>query len=111
MPQSETRVSTNDQPARDAASPPAGRRLTTLARGHSAYFVGVEGDPADAASLRALGLRPNCKIVVRRLGEPSIIEVGGCCCGSGRRLGIARPLADRVLVADAPLSADRCDPA
>jgi len=68
-------------------------------------------DPADAAWLRAMGLRPNARVRVCRRGEPCIVEVlptaGGdgdgcaladCCC----RIGLARPLADRVMVSAAP---------
>lgn len=65
-------------------------------------------DPADAAMLRAMGLRPNATIRVCRLGEPSIVEVlpsvagsgtlcerpGGCCC----RIGLSRFIASRVMV-------------
>ena len=54
---------------------------------------------ADAAMLRAMGLRPQARIRVCRLGEPCIVEVlaltdGGCGC----RIGLARPLAARIMV-------------
>jgi hypothetical protein len=61
-------------------------------------------DPSDAALLRAMGLRPSARIRVCRLGEPCIVEVmsgsdscnrpGGCAC----RIGLAKPLAERVMV-------------
>jgi hypothetical protein len=61
-------------------------------------------DPNDAALLRAMGLRPSARIRICRLGEPCIVEVlsgsdscgraGGCAC----RIGLAKPLAERVMV-------------
>ena len=53
----------------------------------------------DAAMLRAMGLRPKARIRICRLGEPCIVEVlgstpGGCGC----RIGLARPLAERIMV-------------
>lgn len=58
-------------------------------------------DVRDAAMLRAMGLRPNARVRVVRLGEPCIIEVmglnpatGGCGC----RIGLAKELAKRVMV-------------
>lgn len=62
-------------------------------------------DPADAALLRAMGLRPNALIRVRRAGEPCIVEVvpcggeGGAECHCAGRIGLAKLLASRVLVA------------
>jgi hypothetical protein len=51
-----------------------------------------------------MGLRLSARIRLCRLGEPCIVEVlsggescgrkGGCAC----RIGLARPLADKVLV-------------
>jgi Fe2+ transport system protein FeoA len=78
--------------------------LTTLQAGQMATVFQTSLDPADAALLRAMGLRPAARIRVCRLGEPCIVEVmsgsdscnrpGGCAC----RIGLARPLAERVLV-------------
>ncbi len=58
-------------------------------------------EPRDAAMLRAMGMRPHCRVRMIRRGEPSIIEVlglnpatGGCGC----RLGLARELAARIHV-------------
>ena len=50
-----------------------------------------------AALLRAMGLRPSVTVRVCRRGEPCIVEVGsvpGVTC----RIGLARPLAERVMV-------------
>ena len=78
--------------------------LTTLQAGQMATVFQTSLDPADAALLRAMGLRPAARIRVCRLGEPCIVEVmsgsdscnrpGGCAC----RIGLARPLAERVMV-------------
>ncbi len=58
-------------------------------------------EPRDAAMLRAMGMRPRCRVRMIRAGEPCIVEVlginpatGGCGC----RLGLARELAARVMV-------------
>lgn len=56
-------------------------------------------DEQDAAMLRAMGLRPSARVRVCRVGDPCIIEVvsqSGCSC----RLGLARSLARRVMLAE-----------
>lgn len=57
-----------------------------------------------------MGLRPNCRVVVRRLGEPCILEVGGCS-GCVRRIGVNRFLAERIMVAsgESECSEPACD--
>ena len=53
----------------------------------------------DAAILRAMGLRPQARVRVCRVGEPCIVEViagSGCAC----RIGMSLPLARLVLLAD-----------
>ncbi len=97
----------------------AGVALTNLRPGDVGVVCETCMDPIDAAMLRAMGLRPNATIRVCRLGEPCIVEVftgssaradaacppglasdrpcdrpGGCSC----RIGLARPLAERVMV-------------
>jgi len=71
--------------------------LSQLRPGQRATLcAGCEGDE-DAPFLRALGLRPRAVVRLCRRGEPCIIDVvgrGGCGC----RIGLARPIADRVLV-------------
>jgi Fe2+ transport system protein FeoA len=91
-------------PAPIAAPFPAGVSLTTLQAGQMATVFQTCLDPNDAALLRAMGLRPSARIRICRLGEPCIVEVmsgtdscgrpGGCAC----RIGLARPLAERVMV-------------
>lgn len=51
----------------------------------------------DAAMLAAMGLCCNAKVRLCRAGEPCIVAVvsGG---GDGCRIGLARPLADRIMV-------------
>lgn len=95
-----------DTPALTTPTPPTpvGVSLTTLQAGQMATVFQTSLDPADAALLRAMGLRPAARIRVCRLGEPCIVEVmsgsdscnrpGGCAC----RIGLARPLAERVMV-------------
>lgn len=78
-----------------------GVALTTLKPGETARVCETCLDPADAAMLRAMGLRPNAVVRLCRLGEPCIVEVmasqaslSGCAC----RIGLAKLLAQRVLV-------------
>lgn len=69
----------------------------------------IEIEGGDASLLRAMGLRPRSLVRVRRTGEPCIVEVltgvkgdGGGCASEGGcwcRIGLAKVLAERVLVA------------
>lgn len=78
--------------------------LTALKAGQVGVVHPTTGlNAADAALLRAMGLRPNSRIRMCRTGEPCIVEVmpaaagaceDGCCC----RIGLARPLAALVMV-------------
>ncbi len=85
--------------------------LTQLRVGQAAVIRSIEMDARDASMLRAMGLRVNARVRVCRLGEPCIIElVGGStasaesteACPRGTactcRLGLAKPLAQRVMV-------------
>lgn len=85
-------------PARFATQ---GVALTSLKPGETARICETCLDPADAAMLRAMGLRPNAVVRLCRMGEPCIVEVmageasaSGCAC----RIGLAKLLAQRVLV-------------
>jgi len=76
--------------------------LATLAAGQIAHVatLGMD-DPADAALLRAMGLRPGVRVRVIRLGQPSIIEVLGaeaCGCACASRIGLTKDLAAKVHV-------------
>lgn len=97
--------------------PPAAVFLTTLRAGDVGTICEACLDPADAAMLRAMGLRPNATIRICRLGEPTIVEVlpgrpgsgdkchrpGGCCC----RIGLSRMIAQRVKVRARQATASR----
>lgn len=86
--------------------------LSKLRPGQIARVCEACIDSKDAAMLRAMGLRPNARIRVCRVGQPCIIEVmaGGCdgdegACNAGSpaaecacRIGLARPLAEKVVV-------------
>jgi hypothetical protein len=88
----------------------AGVALTSLPAGTVGVVCETCMDPADAAMVRAMGLRPRSTIRLCRLGEPCIVEVlagGGdeddgparcdrpdCRC----RIGLTRDLAARVRV-------------
>ena len=75
------------------------RSLTEMSVGSEGIVCETCLDPRDAAMLRAMGLRPRSRVRVCRLGDPCIVEVmpntpGGCGC----RIGLARPLAARVMI-------------
>lgn len=77
--------------------------LTQLPRGGRGTVNPDNLDAADFATLRAMGLRPNATVEVCRLGQHCIVALTGAC-GGGCRIGIARDLADRVMVEPAPAS-------
>lgn len=71
--------------------------LSQLGVGQHARICSARVDADDAAYLSALGLGQSARVVVRRRGEPCIVALcgerdGGC------RIGLARRLADRILV-------------
>ncbi len=76
--------------------------LTQLSRGQSGR-VRIDGalDGAgvneEVKMLRAMGLRPNASVTMCRLGEPCIVTLSGAC-GGGCRIGLAKEIADRVMV-------------
>lgn len=51
-------------------------------------------EPDDADALRAMGLRPECRLRVCKAGEPCIVTVNS----PGCRIALARRLANRVMV-------------
>lgn len=56
-------------------------------------------DPLDASMLRAMGLRPAARVRLCRLGEPCVVEVFAGGADDGHcRIGLARLLAERVMV-------------
>jgi len=80
--------------------------LTQLTRGQSGRvridgavdgaFDGAEVNE-EVRMLRAMGLRPNASVTMCRLGEPCIVSLSGAC-GGGCRIGLAKEIADRVMV-------------
>lgn len=90
---------------------PAPITLARLALGQTGVVCEHRLDPADAALLRAMGLRPNARVRVCRRGEPCIVEILPAAPGEGDgcdlpdcrcRIGLARPLAERVMVSAGP---------
>lgn len=71
--------------------------LTQLPRGTRGTVNPDNLDNADFATLRAMGLRPNATVEVCRLGQHCIVALTGAC-GGGCRIGIAKDLADKVMV-------------
>jgi hypothetical protein len=73
--------------------------LSTLRSGQTAVICEARLDAEDAALLRAMGLGCNAKVRLCRAGEPCIValtcgKTGGVTC----RVGLSRPLAERILV-------------
>lgn len=68
--------------------------LAQLGIGACGILIGNQLDPDDAASLRAMGLRPECRLRVCKRGEPCIVTVNSGSC----RIALSRRLADQVLV-------------
>lgn len=92
-----------DKPANPSPSggDPPRISLSQLKPGQSGTVCGSELAPGDRRLLSAMGLRDRAKVVLCRLGEPCIVRVmGGCNCSS--RIGLARPLADRVFITPTP---------
>ena len=77
-------------------------QLTSLRAGQRAVIRETRLEADDAALLRAMGLCLNATVRVFRIGEPCVLAVGGvnanCRCGGMCRVGLARPLAERILV-------------
>lgn len=77
--------------------------ITMVSPGLEAIVLESSGLASDEAnSLRAMGLRPGARVRVVRVGQPTIIEIlscGGPECGQcGCRLGLAKGVAERLLV-------------
>jgi Fe2+ transport system protein FeoA len=89
---------------------PATISLTRLRRGQTGVVREARLSGEDGALLRAMGLRPNARVRLCRVGEPCIVAVSvglatgggyatdGGCAGTCR-IGLARPLAERIMVA------------
>ncbi len=71
--------------------------LHQLPKGTRGRIDSTDLPPADAAMLRAMGLRPDASVRMCRFGHTCIVEVcdrlgGGC------RIGLSRALAERVVI-------------
>jgi Fe2+ transport system protein FeoA len=76
--------------------------LASLRQGQTGVIRETQLDPDDAALLKAMGLCTSATVKVVRAGQPCVVAVGGagenCACGGTCRIGLARGLAERVLV-------------
>lgn len=80
----------------------AARPLSTFRTGQYGLIVACRVEGADAPILRAMGLTEGAIVRVCRVGEPTIVALlchRGCHCASSR-VGLARALADRVLLTE-----------
>lgn len=71
--------------------------LMQLRRGQSAIVCDAQMSKSDAALLGAMGLACRSRVRLCRAGEPCIVAVmtgGRATC----RIGLARPLAERIMV-------------
>jgi hypothetical protein len=91
--------------AQDGFCRPSGRRvaISELRCGEIGVVQEAALDASDAAFLRAMGLCNEARVRLARAGEPCIVTVGGVggdcgCRGSACRIGLARPLAERIFV-------------
>lgn len=77
-------------------------RLAELRPGQVGVVSEAALEEQDAAYLRAMGLCNEAKVRMCRAGEPCIVAVGSfgndCGCGSVCRIGLARPLAQKIYV-------------
>lgn len=71
--------------------------LSQLRPGQSGVVRSAGVDASDAALLGAMGLCCNAKVKLCRAGEPCIVAVATGR-GAGCRIGLARPLADKIMV-------------
>lgn len=78
--------------------------LTRLRRGQIGVICEARLAEDDAALLRAMGVAADAQVRLCRSGQPCIVAVGCACIRGGRtrwggcRIGLARPLAERITV-------------
>ena len=83
---------------------PLARPLSSLGVGQHGLVIACRVEGANAPILRAMGLTEGAVLRVCRVGEPTIVALlchRGCHCASSR-VGLARALAERVLVTQEP---------
>jgi len=83
----------------DSRSQPTkpGVALSQLKPGQSGVVRTADVSSSDAAFLGAMGLCCNAKVRLCRAGEPCIVAISSGK-GAGCRIGLARPLAERIMV-------------
>lgn len=92
-----------NHPSNPPENHPAGTGvpLAQLGVGRCGVVNGSSLGASERRLLSAMGLRERATVMLCRLGEPCIVRVmSGCGCSS--RIGLARPLADKVFVTPAP---------
>jgi Fe2+ transport system protein FeoA len=85
-----TAVGSADGPADPEAGSPV--RLSELGVGRAARLHRRDLSDGEACLLAAMGLTEGCRLVVRVLGDPCIVEV------RTTRIGLARDVAERLYV-------------
>jgi Fe2+ transport system protein FeoA len=83
--------------AASSTSPSPSIALSQLRPGQSGVVKAAEVGTSDAALLGAMGLCCNAKVRLCRAGEPCIVAISSGN-GAGCRIGLARPLAERIMV-------------
>lgn len=95
-------------PGSPIAAAPLARPLSSLRAGQHGLVIACRVEGADAPILRAMGLTEGAVLRVCRTGEPTIVALlchRGCHCASSR-VGLARALAQRVMVTQEPAPSD-----
>lgn len=82
--------------------------LCVLKAGQTGVIAEARMTEDDASLLRAMGLAPGSRVMMCRQGEPCIVAVttggksgagaGGQGCSGACRIGLARPLAEQIMV-------------
>jgi len=94
---SRTAGETERRPSARTGSPRQPIPLTQLRRGQLAAVSEAKLSAPDAELLRAMGLRPCSTVRLCRFGSPCIVQLCHSC-GSSCRIGLARDLAERIVV-------------
>jgi len=71
--------------------------LTQLTKGQRGRVMGEGNETDEVRMLSAMGLRPDASVTMCRMGEPCIVSLSGAC-GGGCRIGLARGIAEKVMV-------------
>ncbi|HLF56704.1 MAG TPA: FeoA family protein [Thermoanaerobaculia bacterium] len=95
MPDRERRSAAEAFAAR-AVAPDAPVKLSEVAAGGAARLQRRDLSEGEACLLAAMGLTEGCRLVVRVLGDPCIVEV------RTTRIGLAKSVADRLFVLAEP---------